>query len=133
MEIHLNDETREVPDNVSLQQLIANLNLAPERIAIEVNHNVIRRSHWPSTVLKEGDRVEIVHFVGGGAPGGRSRDAGGRGRWRRSQGDIAPSCVQPPGFCLLPRASCLPPSAHRFSLATFRCKVITHLNNEKDP
>ena len=66
MEIQVNDETREVPENVSLQQLIANLNLAPERIAIEVNHDVVRRAHWPSTVLKEGDRVEIVHFVGGG-------------------------------------------------------------------
>jgi sulfur carrier protein len=66
VEIQVNDETREVPDNLSLQQLISNLHLAPERIAIEVNHDVIRRAHWPSTVLKEGDRIEIVHFVGGG-------------------------------------------------------------------
>jgi len=77
VEIQVNDETREVPENVSLQQLIANLNLAPERIAIEVNHDVVRRAHWPSTVLKEGDRVEIVHFVGGGRTEGKRQAAGG--------------------------------------------------------
>ena len=84
MQIHVNDEIREVPDSVSLQQLISNLHLAPERIAIEVNHDVIRRADWPATVLKEGDRVEIVHFVGGGSArqeaGGRRREAGGRRR-----------------------------------------------------
>ena len=66
MEIQVNGETREVSNNLSLQQLIASLNLAPERIAIELNHNVVRRLNYPSVILKEGDRVEIVHFVGGG-------------------------------------------------------------------
>ena len=66
MQIHVNDENREVPENLSLQQFISYLNLAPERIAIEVNHDLVRRADWPATVLKEGDRVEIVHFVGGG-------------------------------------------------------------------
>jgi sulfur carrier protein len=77
VEIHVNDETREVPDDISLLQLISNLHLAPERIAIEVNHDVVRRARWPSTVLKEGDRVEIVHFVGGGRTVGRRQEAGG--------------------------------------------------------
>ena len=74
VEIHVNDETREVPDSISLLQLISNLNLGPERIAIEVNHDVVRRAHWPSTVLKEGDRVEIVHFVGGGGQEARRQE-----------------------------------------------------------
>src|SRR5439155_17237360 len=77
VQIHVNDENREVTENLSLQQLISNLNLAPERIAIEVNHDLVRRADWPATVLKEGDRVEIVHFVGGGSTEGRRREAGG--------------------------------------------------------
>lgn len=77
MQIRVNDENREVPENLSLQQLISNLNLAPERIAIELNHDLVRRADWPATVLKEGDRVEIVHFVGGGSTEGRRREAGG--------------------------------------------------------
>jgi len=77
VQIRVNDENREVPENLSLQQLISNLNLAPERIAIELNHDLVRRADWPATVLKEGDRVEIVHFVGGGSTEGRRREAGG--------------------------------------------------------
>jgi thiamine biosynthesis protein ThiS len=63
----LNGERREVADGVSLAQLIDTLGLAPERIAIELNQNVVRRAEWPATHLKESDRIEIVHFVGGGA------------------------------------------------------------------
>lgn len=62
----LNGDRREVADGVSLAQLIDTLELAPERIAIELNQSVIRRAQWPTTELKENDRVEIVHFVGGG-------------------------------------------------------------------
>ena len=40
--------------------------MAPERVAIELNHRVVRRSEWASTTLEDGDRIEIVHFVGGG-------------------------------------------------------------------
>ena len=76
MQIHVNDENREVTENLSLQQLISNLNLAPERIAIELNHDLVRRADWPATGLKEGDRVEIVHFVGGGSTEGRRRETG---------------------------------------------------------
>ncbi len=65
MEIHLNGESRKVPEDLSIRQLIESLNLPPERIAIELNRNVIRRGDW-STVLHDGDRVEVVHFVGGG-------------------------------------------------------------------
>ncbi len=43
------------------------LSLAPQRVAIELNGQVARRDEWAQTVLRENDRVEIVHFVGGGA------------------------------------------------------------------
>ena len=66
MQIKINGETRDVPDQLTLSQLIAHLQLAPERLAVELNREVVRRPNWPHTTLAEGDRVEIVHFVGGG-------------------------------------------------------------------
>jgi sulfur carrier protein len=66
LKLRINGEDHEVVDNLSLNELITQLDLTPERIAIELNQNVVRRADWPSTVLKENDRVEIVHFVGGG-------------------------------------------------------------------
>jgi sulfur carrier protein len=66
LNLRLNGEDREVVDNISLKELVTQLELTPERIAIELNQNVVRRADWPSTVLKENDQVEIVHFVGGG-------------------------------------------------------------------
>ncbi|MFZ0061271.1 MAG: sulfur carrier protein ThiS [Pyrinomonadaceae bacterium] len=62
----LNGERREVADGSSLAQLIETLGPAPEQIAIELNQSVVRRSEWSTTELKEGDRIEVVHFVGGG-------------------------------------------------------------------
>lgn len=53
-------------DNLSLPELISSLNLRPEQIAIELNQTVIRRAQWLATTLRENDKVEIVHFVGGG-------------------------------------------------------------------
>lgn len=54
-------------DGLSLGELIKSLNLSPERIAIELNQNVVRRVDWATTKLSHNDRVEIVHFVGGGS------------------------------------------------------------------
>jgi thiamine biosynthesis protein ThiS len=62
----LNGERREVADGISLAQLIVSLGLVPERIAIELNQGVVRRAEWAALDLKENDRIEIVHFVGGG-------------------------------------------------------------------
>jgi sulfur carrier protein len=66
LNLRINGEDREVGNNLSLKELVTQLNLTPERIAIELNQHVVRRADWPSTVLKENDQVEIVHFVGGG-------------------------------------------------------------------
>lgn len=66
MQIQVNGEQREIADEISLTQLITELNLPQERIAIEVNQAVVRRRDWTKTTLQDGDRVEIVHFVGGG-------------------------------------------------------------------
>lgn len=62
----LNGERREVADGLSLSQLVTALDLPPERIAVELNQRVVRRVDWPKLALQENDRLEIVHFVGGG-------------------------------------------------------------------
>ena len=67
MQIKVNGEAVEVPESATLDQLVRQLALAPERLAIELNREVVRRADWTRSVLREGDRVEIVHFVGGGA------------------------------------------------------------------
>jgi thiamine biosynthesis protein ThiS len=66
MNVYVNGELREV-DATSLAELIAHLDLPVARIAIELNREVVRRSEWGSTMLKDEDKIEIVHFVGGGA------------------------------------------------------------------
>jgi sulfur carrier protein len=64
--VQLNGESREVGDGATLDDLVSELSLTPARIAVELNQKVVRRDHWPKTSLTEGDRIEIVHFVGGG-------------------------------------------------------------------
>ena len=67
MNVQLNGETREISDDSTIESLIAFLALEPTRVAIELNRSVVRRNQWATTVLNEGDQIEIVHFVGGGA------------------------------------------------------------------
>jgi thiamine biosynthesis protein ThiS len=64
--IEVNGESRDVLAALTIGELVQHLALAPERLAIELNQEVVRRADWQQTVLKQGDRVEIVHFVGGG-------------------------------------------------------------------
>jgi sulfur carrier protein len=66
VQIKLNGETKEVDEGTTLRRLVEQLSLAPDRLAVELNYEVIRRAEWPRVTLSEGDRVEIVHFVGGG-------------------------------------------------------------------
>jgi thiamine biosynthesis protein ThiS len=64
--VYVNGEAREFSSPLSLDQLIAELDLPPARIAVELNRVVVRRSDWSATDLRDDDRIEIVHFVGGG-------------------------------------------------------------------
>ena len=66
MHVFVNGENREFSNGLSLEQLVNELMLPGVRIAIEVNGKVVRRGDWTGTRLNEEDRVEIVHFVGGG-------------------------------------------------------------------
>jgi thiamine biosynthesis protein ThiS len=64
--IIVNENETEVPEGSVISDLIRSLGLNPERLAVELNRKIIRRSGWDSTSISEGDRVEVVHFVGGG-------------------------------------------------------------------
>lgn len=66
MKIFVNGESRDFSGTPTLAELIEQLDLPVARIAIELNREVVRRSEWGSTMLKDEDRIEIVHFVGGG-------------------------------------------------------------------
>ena len=66
MRVQVNGEVREVSDQLKLSELVSELSLTPERVAIELNKRVVRRNQWAATMLADGDRIEIVHFVGGG-------------------------------------------------------------------
>ena len=67
MRVFINGESQELSGKPSLADLIAQLELPAARIAVELNREVVRRSDWSVTMLNENDRVEVVHFVGGGA------------------------------------------------------------------
>ncbi len=64
--IRLNGEARDIEAGLDLVQLLGHFSLPSQRIAVELNGRVISRSDWPNTQVSEGDRIEVVHFVGGG-------------------------------------------------------------------
>lgn len=73
MQIQINGELRELQgETLPLSELIETLSLTPQRIAVEVNKTIVRRSVWDETMLRDGDRIEIVHFVGGGTEEGKN-------------------------------------------------------------
>lgn len=66
MTVQVNGEARQLVDGATVAQLIDALALGEVRIAVEVNKELVVRKAWTTHVLKEGDRVEVVTFVGGG-------------------------------------------------------------------
>jgi thiamine biosynthesis protein ThiS len=64
--ITLNGERFELEQPVTVTDLLARLDIDPRRVAIEHNLSIIRRQTFPDVVVKDGDTVEIVNFVGGG-------------------------------------------------------------------
>jgi len=66
MQIFVNGEAKECPESVSLAQLISQLGMKGDRVAVELNREIVPRAQWSDTELHQGDRLEIVHFVGGG-------------------------------------------------------------------
>lgn len=62
----LNGERREIELGTDLGRLVEMLDLPKQRIAVELNGAVIRRSDWLGTTVNDGDKIEVVQFVGGG-------------------------------------------------------------------
>ena len=70
MKLQINGDERdfsEVPASLTLAALVAKLGMKPDRVAVELNHDIVPRDRWAATLLQEGDRLEVVHFVGGGS------------------------------------------------------------------
>jgi thiamine biosynthesis protein ThiS len=67
MKLLINGEERSFGDDLTLAALVEQLDVKPDRVAVELNRDIVRRDAWAATRLRDGDRLEVVHFVGGGA------------------------------------------------------------------
>jgi thiamine biosynthesis protein ThiS len=66
MDLFVNGEQKTFSESLSLAQLIEQLGMKGDRVAVELNREIVPRAQWSATELRDGDRLEIVHFVGGG-------------------------------------------------------------------
>jgi sulfur carrier protein len=66
MHIQLNGERYELPVGQSVADLLQRLELTGRRLAVELNRDIVPRSQHATTVLVDGDQVEVVHAIGGG-------------------------------------------------------------------
>ncbi len=66
MTVTINGDTREIPDGLHVEALLAHLDLSPNRVAVERNRDILPRGRWKETLIQAGDAFEIVHLVGGG-------------------------------------------------------------------
>jgi thiamine biosynthesis protein ThiS len=66
MFIVVNGEEKDIAIEMNLFELLKTLDLPTERVAIELNKKVVRRKNWETTKVNDADKIEIVHFVGGG-------------------------------------------------------------------
>ena len=64
--IQLNGEPREIPAGLTVTGLLKQLQFPGDRVAVERNLEIVPRSRWDATSIEAGDRLEVVHFVGGG-------------------------------------------------------------------
>jgi len=67
MRIYLNGEPYECPESLTVAGLLRRLEIEGNRVAVELNLDILPKSEYSGTSLKEGDRVEVVQFVGGGS------------------------------------------------------------------
>jgi thiamine biosynthesis protein ThiS len=65
-QVTVNGERRKLPPNTTLLDVVRSLDLEPERVAIELNREIVKRAAWSDTAIEGGAEIEIVQFVGGG-------------------------------------------------------------------
>jgi thiamine biosynthesis protein ThiS len=73
MTITLNGEKKDVPDGLTVSGLLELLNIQHQRVAVERNEEIVKKVVYVSTVLNDGDALEVVSFMGGGVEGAGSR------------------------------------------------------------
>ena len=66
MQIYVNGEEKQIPEGTDMAALIALLDLTDQRIAVEVNEELVPRSTFVGHLVNEADHIEIIHAVGGG-------------------------------------------------------------------
>ena len=66
MKVFINGETREINQQLNLRELLEKLDLPQERVAVELNKEVVRKKDWEAVKVSDGDKLEVIHFVGGG-------------------------------------------------------------------
>lgn len=66
VQVHLNGKEREIPEDLSVREMLAFLDLDPALVVVEHNRKILDRAHFDGVTVEEGDRLELVHFVGGG-------------------------------------------------------------------
>jgi len=66
MHVVINGTRQEIPQGMNLSELLDQLKVQPDRVAVEVNLRVIHRQQYNQVPLNEGDQIEIIGFVGGG-------------------------------------------------------------------
>jgi len=66
MHLVINGEQRDFPDGLTVSSLVERLGMKADRVAVELNLEIVPRTNWSATPLKDNDKLEIVHFVGGG-------------------------------------------------------------------
>jgi thiamine biosynthesis protein ThiS len=64
--VQINGQARDFPADLTLAALIEQLGMKGDRVAVELNREIVPRDRWAATALRDGDKLEIVHFVGGG-------------------------------------------------------------------
>jgi thiamine biosynthesis protein ThiS len=67
MKLTINGEARDFGSLSTLADLVAQLGMKPDRVAIELNRELVPRKEWANTKISDDDKLEIVHFVGGGS------------------------------------------------------------------
>jgi sulfur carrier protein len=77
MKLHINGDERDFgasPAPFTLTALLESLGMKADRVAVELNREIVPRDRWAETRLNEGDRLEVVHFVGGGSRANPKRE-----------------------------------------------------------
>lgn len=66
MKVTVNGEQRELVDNCTVRQLLDSLQISATRVAVELNLEIVPKAAYTEQTLQDGDKIEVVHFVGGG-------------------------------------------------------------------